>query len=297
MLGFDRSDGGGQRRLARRRRDRLARPHPRRPGDRRPRGRPVGAVREAARHHTRGRLARGRGRAGDRRAPDPARLHARVRPGPRAAGGRPRRSGRDRRRARRSPQQQRPAAVRSTRSSVSRWCTTSTRCGSSRGEEITSVHAFGAGPSNGSFRHVLAVCRLESGAHAMVEFDDAGFAYEVTVEVLATDGDVSPARRPGRSSDTMARSRRTSGPTGSPGSRAAYLAQDRAWVESIRNGVSGRALDVGRVDRARASSRRSSSRSGAGDRSRSNRSRRSDRPAIYGKRATAAANLHALPRR
>ena len=58
------------------------------------------------------------------------------------------------------------------------------------GEEITSVHAFGAGASDDSYRHVLAVCRLESGAHAVLEFDDAGFAYEVSVEVLGTDGDV-----------------------------------------------------------------------------------------------------------
>jgi myo-inositol 2-dehydrogenase / D-chiro-inositol 1-dehydrogenase len=44
------------------------------------------------------------------------------------------------------------------------------------GEEVTSVHAFGAGASDDSYRHVLAVCSLESGAHAVLEFDDAGFA-------------------------------------------------------------------------------------------------------------------------
>ena len=56
------------------------------------------------------------------------------------------------------------------------------------------MHAFGAGAADDSFRHILAVCQFESGAHAMLEFDDAGFAYEVTVEVLGADGDVLTGR-------------------------------------------------------------------------------------------------------
>ena len=76
-----------------------------------------------------------------------------------------------------------------------------------------------AGAADGSFRHVLAVCRLASGAHAMVEFDDAGFAYEVSVEVLGADGRRAH-RRPdaGHCGAARARSTPTSGPTGSPGS-------------------------------------------------------------------------------
>ena len=104
------------------------------------------------------------------------------------------------------------------------------------GEEITSVHAFGSGPSDGSFRHVLAVCRLGSGAHAMIEFDDAGFAYEVTVEVLGSEGDVltglptrAVERRDGRVGSYI-------GPDWFAWFAEAYRAQDRAWVDSIRAG-------------------------------------------------------------
>jgi myo-inositol 2-dehydrogenase/D-chiro-inositol 1-dehydrogenase len=104
------------------------------------------------------------------------------------------------------------------------------------GEEITSVHAFGAGADDDSFRHVLAVCRLSSGAHAMVEFDDAGFAYEVSVEVLGSDGDVltgvptRPTTRRRGSLETYV------GPEWFSRFAEAYRAQDRAWIESIRSG-------------------------------------------------------------
>jgi myo-inositol 2-dehydrogenase/D-chiro-inositol 1-dehydrogenase len=104
------------------------------------------------------------------------------------------------------------------------------------GEEIVSVHAFGAGAADDSFRHILAVCQLESGAHAMLEFDDAGFAYEVTVEVLAADGDVltgAPVRAVRRrkgSVDTYI------GPDWFAWFAEAYRAQDQAWVASIRAG-------------------------------------------------------------
>jgi myo-inositol 2-dehydrogenase/D-chiro-inositol 1-dehydrogenase len=105
------------------------------------------------------------------------------------------------------------------------------------GEEITSVHAFGAGASDDSYRHVLAVCRLESGAHAVLEFDDAGFAYEVSVEVLGADGDVltgAPTRAVRRrkgSLDTYI------GPDWFAWFAEAYRAQDEAWVASIAAGA------------------------------------------------------------
>lgn len=104
------------------------------------------------------------------------------------------------------------------------------------GSEIESVHAFGAGASDGSYRHILAVCRLSSGATAMVEFDDAGFAYEVTVEVLGNGGDVltgAPTRAVRRrkgSLDTYV------GPDWFAWFAEAYRLQDQAWVESIRAG-------------------------------------------------------------
>jgi len=104
------------------------------------------------------------------------------------------------------------------------------------GEEITSVSAFGAGAADDSYRHILAVCQLESGAHAMVEFDDAGFAYEVSVEVLGADGDVltgAPVRAVRRrkgSVDTFI------GPDWFAWFAEAYRAQDRAWIASIQAG-------------------------------------------------------------
>jgi myo-inositol 2-dehydrogenase/D-chiro-inositol 1-dehydrogenase len=102
------------------------------------------------------------------------------------------------------------------------------------GDEITSVQAFGSGAADDSYRHVLAVCNLTSGAHAVVEFDDAGFAYEVSVEVLGSDGDVltgAPTRAVRRRKgeiDTYI------GPDWFAWFADAYRAQDQAWVESIR---------------------------------------------------------------
>ena len=104
------------------------------------------------------------------------------------------------------------------------------------GEEIVSVHAFGAGAADDSFRHILAVCQLESGAHAMLEFDDAGFAYEVTVEVLAAEGDVltgapvRAVRRRNGSVDTYI------GPDWFAWFAEEYRAQDQGCVASIRAG-------------------------------------------------------------
>ena len=105
------------------------------------------------------------------------------------------------------------------------------------GDEIVSVQAFGSGAADGSYRHVLAVCALTSGAHAMVEFDDAGFAYEVTVEVLGADGDVltgiptRAVRRRSGAIDTFI------GPDWFAWFAEAYRLQDQAWVASIRAGA------------------------------------------------------------
>jgi myo-inositol 2-dehydrogenase/D-chiro-inositol 1-dehydrogenase len=101
------------------------------------------------------------------------------------------------------------------------------------GDEIESVQAFGSGASDGSYRHVVAVCELAGGAHAIVEFDDAGFAYEVSVEVLGADGDAltgSPTRavrRRNGSIDSFI------GPDWFAWFAEAYRIQDQAWVASI----------------------------------------------------------------
>lgn len=105
------------------------------------------------------------------------------------------------------------------------------------GERITEVHGFGAGAANDSFRHVVAMCRLASGAHAIVEFDDQGFAYEVTVEVLGERGDAltGPPLRAVRRRDGAATT--VIGPDWFAFFADAYRIQDAAWVASIRDGA------------------------------------------------------------
>lgn len=105
------------------------------------------------------------------------------------------------------------------------------------GAEIVEVTGFGSGPAGGSFRHVLVVCRLDSGATAVLEFDDGAFAYEVAVEVIASDGDViagQPSRALERSAGWV---RAHVGADWFARFGDAYAAQDRAWVESVRRGV------------------------------------------------------------
>ncbi len=105
------------------------------------------------------------------------------------------------------------------------------------GTEIESVQAFGSGPVGDSYRHVLAVCALSSGAHAMLEFDDMGFAYEVGVEVLARTGDALTGP------PTRAVTRRDGSLDVHVGSdwfgwfADAYRIQNQTWIDSIRANV------------------------------------------------------------
>ena len=169
-------------------------------------------------------------------AAHPARLHARVRPGPRAADGRAPRRRADRRASAPSTATATIAAGRIAQIVGQSMVHDIHSARFISGEEITSVHAFGAGAADDSYRHVLAVCQLESGAHAVLEFDDAGFAYEVSVEVLGADGDVltgapmRAVRRRKGSVDTYI------GPDWFAWFAEAYRAQDQAWVASIRAG-------------------------------------------------------------
>ncbi|MDW3212830.1 MAG: Gfo/Idh/MocA family oxidoreductase [Ilumatobacteraceae bacterium] len=104
------------------------------------------------------------------------------------------------------------------------------------GAEITSVHVSGAGADDGSFRHIGALCRLSDGAHAFVEFDDGGFAYEVGVEVLTRTGDAltSPPTRAIRRHDGSVDVHLGTDWFG--WFADAYRNQDQAWVTSIRAG-------------------------------------------------------------
>ena len=104
------------------------------------------------------------------------------------------------------------------------------------GSEITSVHVSGSGAQDGSFRHVVALCRLSSGAHAVIEFDDGGFAYEVGVEVLTRTGDAltGPPLRAIRRAHGSVSTHLGSDWFG--WFADAYRIQDQAWVTSIRSG-------------------------------------------------------------
>lgn len=105
------------------------------------------------------------------------------------------------------------------------------------GTEIVAVHASGAGAANDSFRHLVALCSLSSGAHAVLEFDDGGFAYEVGVEVLTATGDAVTGL------PTRAIRRRNGSLDVHLGTdwfgwfAEAYRLQDQAWITSIRSGA------------------------------------------------------------
>jgi myo-inositol 2-dehydrogenase/D-chiro-inositol 1-dehydrogenase len=105
------------------------------------------------------------------------------------------------------------------------------------GAEAVEVHAFGGGPENGSFRHVLVHVALSNGGHASLEFDDGGFAYEVGAELLGRTGDAltgaplrAVTRRAGRVGQHI-------GDDWFGWFADAYRLQDAAWVESLRTRV------------------------------------------------------------
>jgi len=113
------------------------------------------------------------------------------------------------------------------------------------GSEFTRVVAHGGGARNGSYRHIVVVGELSCGAHVALEFDDGGFAYEVSVEVLGRNGDVLTAA-PSRA--TLRRDGVVSANIGADWFgwfAAAYAIQDRAWVDSI---IAGAAVGPTAVD-------------------------------------------------
>lgn len=104
------------------------------------------------------------------------------------------------------------------------------------GSEITNVHASGSAPIGDSFRHIVALCTLASGAHAVIEFDDAGYAYEVGVEVVGEHGDAvtgAPSRAIRRRAGSV---ETVVGPDWFGRFDEAYRVQDAAWIDSVRGG-------------------------------------------------------------
>lgn len=105
------------------------------------------------------------------------------------------------------------------------------------GQEIIRVSAGATRRPSGAIRQVVVLARLAGGGLATIEFDDAGYAYEVRVEVTADDGAVvsgSPTR------PTIRRDAMTSRPVGTDWFArfaGAYRTQDAAWIDSIRDGT------------------------------------------------------------
>ncbi len=104
------------------------------------------------------------------------------------------------------------------------------------GAEIESVHASTA-MLDGAVRHVLVTCTLSNGGHAVLEFDDSGFAYHVGLEVVADHGDVltgdpiRPVRRRHGSIDVHL------GRDWFGWFADAYRIQNQAWIDSVREGA------------------------------------------------------------
>lgn len=113
------------------------------------------------------------------------------------------------------------------------------------GSEFTKVMAHGGGARGGSYRHIVVVGELSCGAHVVLEFDDGGFAYDLSVEVLGRDGDLLTAA-PSRA--TLRKDGAVSANIGTDWFgwfAPAYTIQDRAWVDSV---VAGAAVGPTAVD-------------------------------------------------
>lgn len=100
-------------------------------------------------------------------------------------------------------------------------------------DEITAVTAFGTRRSDQTLRHCLVVCELTSGGQGVVEFDDDGYAYEVTVDVTTEDATVSTAGPIRPTIKTDAQVRVDIGRDWFGWFADAYRIEDAAWVASL----------------------------------------------------------------
>lgn len=101
------------------------------------------------------------------------------------------------------------------------------------GAEIVAVSAFGTRRADGGLRHALMVCELSTGGQGVVEFDDAGFAYEVTVDVTTDEATVSTAGPVRPTIRTDASVRVDIGRDWFGWFADAYRIEDAAWIASI----------------------------------------------------------------
>ena len=102
--------------------------------------------------------------------------------------------------------------------------------------EIVAVNAHATVNDSGGIRHLLVLCTLDSGAHATVEFDDCGFAYDVTVEATADKGSVLTGQQVRALHRTDGKTRVDIGTDWFGRFADAYRLQDETWVESLRSG-------------------------------------------------------------
>ncbi len=93
------------------------------------------------------------------------------------------------------------------------------------------------GSPAGKIRHIMVLCRLTNGAHATLEFDNAAYAYEVTVEVTAADGRAMTGRQLRAEVHTDGQRRVETGADWFARFAEAYRLQDRAWVDSVLAGT------------------------------------------------------------
>lgn len=105
------------------------------------------------------------------------------------------------------------------------------------GLEITAVAASATRRSSGAIRHLLVVVWLDDHAHATIEFDDAGYAYEVHVEVVAEHGSAVTGGPVGPEVRRAGMIRRPVGTDWFGRFAGAYRTQDTAWIRSIRTGA------------------------------------------------------------
>jgi len=106
--------------------------------------------------------------------------------------------------------------------------------------EFTSITASVNHSPTGEIRHVVVLAALSSGGHAVLEFDDAGFAYDVTVEATADRGAVALGRQIRADVMTDGWRRSNVGVDWFGRFAQAYRDEVKAWVSAARtNTVTG----------------------------------------------------------
>lgn len=104
------------------------------------------------------------------------------------------------------------------------------------GAEIAAVNAHATLNDSGGIRHLLVLCTLDSGGHATVEFDDCGFAYDVTVEVTADKGSVVTGPQLRALQRAGGKTQVDIGTDWFGRFADAYRLQNETWVDSLRTG-------------------------------------------------------------